>query len=79
QSAGLVQQAIIDPEGDFASLADRYGHVWSRPTRDVALQRTCCGGCSSRAPASCSRRSSTRRATSPASPTATATSGRGRR
>jgi len=27
QSAGLVQQAVIDPEGDFASLADRSGHV----------------------------------------------------
>ncbi|MCK0198805.1 ATP-binding protein [Ancylobacter sp. 6x-1] len=27
QSAGHVQQAIIDPEGDFVSLAERYGHV----------------------------------------------------
>lgn len=27
QSAGWVQQAIIDPEGDFVSFADRYGHV----------------------------------------------------
>jgi hypothetical protein len=27
QSAGLVQQAIIDPEGDFGSFAERYGHV----------------------------------------------------
>ena len=27
QSAGLVQQAVIDPEGDFVSLAERYGHV----------------------------------------------------
>jgi hypothetical protein len=27
QSAGLVQQAVIDPEGDFVSLADQYGHV----------------------------------------------------
>lgn len=27
QSAGHVQQAIIDPEGDFVSLADRFGHV----------------------------------------------------
>ena len=27
QSAGLVQQAIIDPEGDFVTLAERYGHV----------------------------------------------------
>ncbi|MDB5643865.1 MAG: ATP-binding protein, partial [Hyphomicrobiales bacterium] len=27
QSAGLVQQVIIDPEGDFVSLSERYGHV----------------------------------------------------
>lgn len=27
QSAPHVQQAIIDPEGDFVSLADRFGHV----------------------------------------------------
>jgi hypothetical protein len=27
QSAGLVQQVVIDPEGDFVSLAERYGHV----------------------------------------------------
>ncbi|WP_040486096.1 ATP-binding protein [Lutibaculum baratangense] len=27
QSAGLVQQAIIDPEGDFVTLAERYGHI----------------------------------------------------
>lgn len=27
QSASLVQQAIIDPEGDFVTLADRFGHV----------------------------------------------------
>ncbi|SJZ96035.1 ATP-binding protein [Consotaella salsifontis] len=27
QSARLVQQAIIDPEGDFVSFSDRYGHV----------------------------------------------------
>ncbi|EAU43080.1 Proline-rich region:ATP/GTP-binding site motif A (P-loop) [Fulvimarina pelagi HTCC2506] len=27
KSAGWVQQAIIDPEGDFVTLADRYGHV----------------------------------------------------
>ncbi len=26
-SAGLVQQVIIDPEGDFVTLADRFGHV----------------------------------------------------
>ncbi len=27
RSADWVQQAIIDPEGDFVSLAERYGHV----------------------------------------------------
>jgi hypothetical protein len=27
QSAGLVQQVVIDPEGDFVTLSDRYGHV----------------------------------------------------
>jgi uncharacterized protein len=27
QSANLVQQAVIDPEGDFVTLADRFGHV----------------------------------------------------
>jgi len=27
QSARWVQQAIIDPEGDFVSLADRFGHL----------------------------------------------------
>ena len=27
QSAQWVQQCVIDPEGDFVTLADRYGHV----------------------------------------------------
>ncbi|MFB2552097.1 helicase HerA domain-containing protein [Ensifer soli] len=27
QSARWVQQCIVDPEGDFVTLADRYGHV----------------------------------------------------
>src|SRR5215469_8444855 len=27
QSAPWVQQAVIDPEGDFVSLADKYGHL----------------------------------------------------
>ncbi|ARU15361.1 ATP-binding protein [Croceicoccus marinus] len=27
ESAGMVQQIIIDPEGDFASLSDHFGHV----------------------------------------------------
>jgi hypothetical protein len=27
RSAGEVQQVVIDPEGDFVTLADRYGHV----------------------------------------------------
>ena len=27
QSAGLVQQVVIDPEGDFASLSDQFDHI----------------------------------------------------
>ena len=27
QSAPWVQQAIIDPEGDFVALAERFGHL----------------------------------------------------
>ncbi|HYC94734.1 MAG TPA: ATP-binding protein, partial [Sphingomicrobium sp.] len=27
KSAGQVQQVVIDPEGDFVTLAERYGHV----------------------------------------------------
>jgi len=27
ESAGLVQQVVIDPEGDFVTLADLFGHV----------------------------------------------------
>ncbi len=27
ESAGLVQQVVIDPEGDFVTLADRYSHI----------------------------------------------------
>lgn len=27
ESAGLVQQVVVDPEGDFVTLAERYGHV----------------------------------------------------
>ncbi len=27
QSAGLVQQIVIDPEGDFVTLSERFGHV----------------------------------------------------
>ena len=27
QSAQWVQQVIIDPEGDFVTLSDKYGHV----------------------------------------------------
>ena len=27
QSAGMVQQVIIDPEGDFTGLCEKYGHV----------------------------------------------------
>ncbi|MFG1306496.1 ATP-binding protein [Xanthobacter autotrophicus] len=40
QSAPWVQQAIIDPEGDFVTLADRYGHVVVDAQRGEAdLQR----------------------------------------
>ena len=27
QSAPWVQQAVIDPEGDFVTLAERFGHI----------------------------------------------------
>jgi hypothetical protein len=27
ESAGLVQQVVIDPEGDFVTLSDKFGHV----------------------------------------------------
>ena len=27
ESAGLVQQVVIDPEGDFVTLAEPFGHV----------------------------------------------------
>src|SRR6185312_3446041 len=27
RSAGHVQQVVIDPEGDFVTLSDKYGHV----------------------------------------------------
>ncbi|HEX4738554.1 MAG TPA: ATP-binding protein [Allosphingosinicella sp.] len=27
ESAGLVQQVVVDPEGDFVTLADAFGHV----------------------------------------------------
>ncbi|UXN03991.1 MULTISPECIES: ATP-binding protein [unclassified Bartonella] len=33
QSADWVQQCIIDPEGDFVTLADRFGHVVVEATR----------------------------------------------
>ncbi|WP_424360698.1 helicase HerA domain-containing protein [Methylocystis parvus] len=40
QSAPWVQQAVIDPEGDFVSLAERYGHVVVDAERGEAdLQR----------------------------------------
>ncbi|WP_330083269.1 ATP-binding protein [Methylocystis iwaonis] len=40
QSAPWVQQAVIDPEGDFVTLADRYGHVVVDAQRSEAdLQR----------------------------------------
>ena len=36
QSAGAVQQAVIDPEGDFVTLADRFGHVVIDASRNEA-------------------------------------------
>src|SRR5689334_4383474 len=41
QSAPWVQQAIIDPEGDFVTLADRFGHVVvdASDYSEAALQR----------------------------------------
>ncbi|RYG63723.1 ATP-binding protein, partial [bacterium] len=40
QSAEWVQQAIIDPEGDFVSFAERFGHVVVDADRTPAeLQR----------------------------------------
>src|SRR5438552_13990825 len=27
ESAGLVQQVVIDPEGDFVTLSDAFGHL----------------------------------------------------
>ena len=40
QSAALVQQAVIDPEGDFVTLAEKHGHVVVDAARAEAdLQR----------------------------------------
>lgn len=40
QSAPWVQQCVIDPEGDFVTLADKYGHVVVEADRSEAdLQR----------------------------------------
>ncbi|WP_439500170.1 helicase HerA domain-containing protein [Bosea sp. (in: a-proteobacteria)] len=40
QSAPLVQQAVIDPEGDFVSLAEQFGHVVvDAACGDAELQR----------------------------------------
>ncbi|MFZ2872427.1 helicase HerA domain-containing protein [Zavarzinia sp.] len=36
QSAPYVQQAVIDPEGDFVTLAEEYGHVVVEATRSEA-------------------------------------------
>ena len=37
QSANLVQQAIIDPEGDFVTLADSSAMWWSMPPAARAI------------------------------------------
>ena len=36
QSAPWVQQCVVDPEGDFVTLADKYGHVVVDATRTEA-------------------------------------------
>ncbi len=36
ESAAHVQQVVIDPEGDFVTLSDRYGHVVVDGNRSVA-------------------------------------------
>jgi hypothetical protein len=36
QSAPWVQQCIVDPEGDFDTLADKFGHVVVDATRTEA-------------------------------------------
>ena len=36
QSAGHVQQVVIDPEGDFVGLAERFGHVVVEAERGLA-------------------------------------------
>ncbi|GGF07501.1 ATP-binding protein [Aliidongia dinghuensis] len=42
QSAPWVQQAVIDPEGDFVSLGDKYGHlvIDAAAHTEAGLQRT---------------------------------------
>ncbi|WP_426261954.1 helicase HerA domain-containing protein, partial [Sphingomonas sp. DC1200-1] len=45
RSAGQVQQIIIDPEGDFVTLGERYGHVAGGMRRAVFPERLLyCGG-----------------------------------
>src|SRR5215208_302869 len=40
QSAAHVQQVVVDPEGDFVTLAEAFGHVVVDAARsDVDLQR----------------------------------------
>src|ERR1700716_4658422 len=43
QSAPWVQQTIIDPEGDFVALADRFGHlvIDAEDHTERALQVAC--------------------------------------
>lgn len=39
RSAGLVQQVVIDPEGDFVTLAERFGHVVVEADGDEAAMQ----------------------------------------
>jgi hypothetical protein len=49
-----VQQAVIDPEGDFVTLGERYGHlVIDAGASDVSGLRRAAEGCGSTASPSC--------------------------
>ena len=39
KSAGQVQQIVIDPEGDFVTLAERYGHLAIEAADDAEAKR----------------------------------------
>src|SRR3546814_15728796 len=41
KSAGEVQQIVIDPEGDFVTLAHHYGHVATARTEERRVGQEC--------------------------------------